>query len=86
MGKIDFNYGLRLPLRSLSKDDEDGNENGKKAIGFRLAIQQLCKGITLFVHFFAGWYYKIISYITVYIVVSKYFIFSTKEHIENSPN
>lgn len=73
MGKIDFNYGLRLTLRSLGKDDEDGNENGKKAIGFGLVIQQLCKGITLFVHFFAGWYYRIISYITVYIVVSKYF-------------
>lgn len=34
MGKVDFNYcGLRLTLRSLSKDDEDGNENGKRAIG-----------------------------------------------------
>ena len=36
MGKIDFNYGLRLTLRSLGKDDKDGNENGKKAIGFGL--------------------------------------------------
>ena len=30
MEKVDFNYGPRLTLRSLSKDDEDDNENGQK--------------------------------------------------------
>ena len=40
---------VKPPLGSLSNDDSDGNEDGKKAI----AKQQLCKCITLFVHFFA---------------------------------
>ena len=38
-------------LGSLSNDDCDGNENGNEN-GFRLAKQQLCTCITLFVHFF----------------------------------
>ena len=33
MGKVGFSYVLRLTLRSLSRDQEHGNENGKKAIG-----------------------------------------------------
>ena len=37
-------------LGSLSNDDGDGNENGKKALGFRLAKQQLYRWITVFVY------------------------------------
>ena len=38
-------------LASLRSDDGDGNENGKKAIDrFRLAKQQLCTCITLFLY------------------------------------
>ena len=36
---------------SLSNDDGDRNEDGKKAIGFRLEKQQLCTCITLFCTF-----------------------------------
>ena len=39
---------LSCTLGSLSNDDGDGNDNGKKAI----AKQQLCTCITLFAHFF----------------------------------
>ena len=35
-------------LGTLSNDDGDGNENGKKNNRFRLAKQQLCTNITLF--------------------------------------
>ena len=43
-----------LILASLSNEDAGGSENGKKAMLFRLAKQQLCTSITLFfVHFFA---------------------------------
>ena len=38
-------------IGSLSNDDGDGNENGKKAIGFTLAKKQLCTCITLFCTF-----------------------------------
>ena len=40
-----------MGLMSLSNDDGDGNENGKKAKGFRLAKQHLCTCITLFCTF-----------------------------------
>ena len=40
-----------LILGSLSNEDADGNENGKKAMLFRLAKQQLCTCITLFCTF-----------------------------------
>ena len=39
-----------LGLGSFSNDDGDGSENVKKAIGFRLAKQQLCTCITLFLY------------------------------------
>ena len=38
-------------LGSLSDDDDDGSENGKKNKRFRLAKQQLCKCITFFCTF-----------------------------------
>ena len=38
-------------LGSLTNDDGDGNANDKKALGFRLAKQQLCTCITLFCTF-----------------------------------
>ena len=41
-------------IGSLSNDDGDGNEIGKKSNRFILAKQQLCTCITLFVHFFAA--------------------------------
>ena len=40
-------------LKSLSNEDGDGNENGKKSNGLGLAKQQLCTCTTLFVHFLA---------------------------------
>ena len=39
-------------IGSLSNDDADSNENGKKAVLFRLAKQQLCTCITLFLYIF----------------------------------
>ena len=44
-----------LILESLSNEDVDGKENGKKAVLFRLAKQQLCTCMhhPFFVHFFA---------------------------------
>ena len=39
-----------LILESLSNEDVDGKENGKKAVLFRLAKQQLCRCITLFLY------------------------------------
>ena len=41
-----------LILGSLSNEDADGNENGKNAMLFRLAKQQLCTCITLFWYIF----------------------------------
>lgn len=41
-----------LILESLSNEDVDGKENGKRAVLFRLAKQQLCRCITLFCTFF----------------------------------
>ena len=40
-------------LKSLSNEDGDGKENGKKNNGLGLAKQQLCTCTTLFVHFLA---------------------------------
>ena len=39
-----------LILASLSNEDEDGKENGEKTVLFRLAKQQLCTCITLFLY------------------------------------
>ena len=39
-----------LILESLSNEDVDGKENGKQAMLFRLAKQQLCTCITLFLY------------------------------------
>ena len=44
---------LKSTKGSLSNDDGDVNENSKKSNRFRLAKQQLCTCITLFVLFFA---------------------------------
>ena len=44
---------LSCTLGSLSNDDGDGNDNGKKSNRFRLAKQQLCICITLFVRLLA---------------------------------
>ena len=41
---------LVLILGSLSNEDADGNESGKKAMLFRFAKQQLCTCITLFLY------------------------------------
>ena len=41
-----------LILESLSNEDAGGSENGKKAVLFRLAKQQLCTCITLFLYIF----------------------------------
>ena len=51
----EYHYGpyLKLMLWSLSNVDGDGKENGKKNNRSRLAKQQLCSFITLFLHFFA---------------------------------
>ena len=38
---------------SLSKDDGDGNENGKKAIGLDWQNNKFARASRLFVHFFA---------------------------------
>ena len=44
-----------LGLKELRNDNDDGNENVKKAIRiwFRLEKQQICTCLTLFLHFFA---------------------------------
>ena len=42
-----------LLLGSLSNDGGDVNKNGKKAIGLKLAKQQLFSCFTLFLNFFA---------------------------------
>ena len=39
-------------IGSLSNNDGDGNEKGKKSNRFRLAKQQLCTCSRFFVHFF----------------------------------
>ena len=44
---------LASTLGSLSNDDGDGNEDGKKAMGLAVAKQQLCTCTRLMVHFFA---------------------------------
>ena len=46
---------LSFIIGSLSNDNGNVNENGKKKKGnrFRLPKQQLCSCVTLFVHFFA---------------------------------
>ena len=42
-----------MPLGSLSNDDADGNENGKKAIGLISRTTTLHVHHAFFVHFFA---------------------------------
>ena len=44
---------LELKLGSLSNDDGDGNEKGKKATGSDWQNSNSARGITPFVHFFA---------------------------------
>ena len=44
---------LASTLESLSNDDGDGNEDGKKEMGLAVAKQQLCTCTRLMVHFFA---------------------------------
>ena len=40
-------------VKSLSNDDDDGNENGKKAIGLDKQNNNFARTSRLFVHFFA---------------------------------
>ena len=42
-----------LSLGSLSNDDGDGNENGKKAIGLDWQNNNFARASRFFVHFFA---------------------------------
>ena len=44
---------LSLYIRSLSNDDVDGNENGKKAIGLDWQNNNFARASRFFVHFFA---------------------------------
>ena len=44
---------LDLSLGSLSNDDGDGNENGKKAIGVDWQNNNFARAARFFVHFFA---------------------------------
>ena len=44
---------LDLSLGSLSNDDSDGNENGKKAIGVDWHNNYFARASRFFVHFFA---------------------------------
>ena len=44
---------LDLSLGSLSNDDGDGNENGKKAIGVDWHNNYFARAARFFVHFFA---------------------------------
>jgi len=43
----------KAPLGNLSKDDGDGNENSKKAIGLDWQNNNFARAIMLFVHFLA---------------------------------
>ena len=51
--EVRLNSSTEASLKSLSNEDGDGNENGKKSNGLGLAKQQLCTCTTLFVHFLA---------------------------------
>ena len=42
-----------MTIGSLSKDDGDGNENGKKAIGLDWRNNNFARASRIFVHFFA---------------------------------
>ena len=42
-----------LSLGSLSNDDDDGNENGKRAIGVDWQNNYFARAARFFVHFFA---------------------------------
>ena len=44
---------LDLSLGSLSNDDGDGNENGKRAIGVDWKNDNFARAARFFVHFFA---------------------------------
>ena len=51
--EVRLHSSTEASLKSLSNEDGDGNENGKKSNRLGLAKQQLCTCITLFVHFLA---------------------------------
>ena len=63
-----------LTLESLSNEDADGNENGKNAMLFRLAKQQLCTCITLF------WYISLPSLLDYIVKVPKFTFCRGWEH------
>ena len=46
-------YSIVATLGSLSNDDGDGNENGKKAIGLDWQNNNFARASRFFVHFFA---------------------------------
>ena len=49
--EVRLHSSTEASLKSLSNEDGDGNQNGKKSNGLGLAKQQLCTCTTLFVHF-----------------------------------